>query len=181
MSDLATIRPLLKSLIANLSGLDCKWSDQPDQYTSSAQRAVCDLSISSPQSVGWDQLTTLEDDTQPQGNELQDRIDGIRKFVLKIKCTSYEQGDSKTALSYLESVRTRMSFRSTIERLHSVNVAWTGDKALLDIPTMSDGRAVSIAVLDLAMAFWAIETDPNRYGYISTINGGDGPTFDPNP
>lgn len=165
----AAIRPVIKTLIATISGLQTEWADQPRQYTDPTIRAQLLLSTLSPIGSGWDQVVIEQDLGQAQGSELVDRIDRIINFTLSIRCESLEQSDGKTATHYLERVRTRLNFRSSWETLNASNIAVFGDNTLQDLGASLDGRMASIAVLDLKCRVGGSENDPVRYGYLASV------------
>ena len=135
-----------------------------------SDKAICLLSISPASGQGFDDRRQEDDLEQPLNQELQDAIVGIRNVILSIRVESYDQSDDKTALHYLEKVRTRLRWRTTTAALNAVKVAFRGTKDLTDLSAVRDQRMASLANLDIKLGSLSIEKDPTRYGYIETVD-----------
>lgn len=164
----ATIRPVLKDLIGNLSGLVAVWEDEPRPFTPVDTQAICILSTKDAGGQGWDECRTANDPTQPTGQELQDHWIGNRNFVLTVKVEALIQTDAGFAYGYLELVRDRLWFKSSGRTLRAINVAITDIGKTVDLTGALDDRNRSIAALDVMLAARGAATDPERYPYIGT-------------
>jgi hypothetical protein len=185
----AAVRPVLLQLAADLSAADAAWEDQPDAYVrpkaaaGKAGRAVLSLSIGPVTSWGQDELRTefvegrVNDADEPA--EYRDTAVGQRRIPLNIRCDSLDQRDDATAFTYLERLRTRLAWRSSVAALSAVKVAVSHRGEATPIQTTVDDHAASRAILSVIL--WGVfaETDPVGYTYIETVSGtykyGDGP------
>jgi hypothetical protein len=166
----ATIRPVLKSLVAELSGLTAHWEDQKRPFVPSAIRALALLSVSPVTPVGVDDIVIDYDADRTEGQEICDNVLGVRNFTLSVKVESYEQGDALAAVNYLENLRNRLKRRSTGAALRAVGVAIRGTEPSRDLSALRDDRWTSIAVLDIRLRMAVSETDAaHGYSYIETV------------
>lgn len=166
--DWPVIRPVLKTLIQNLSGLPesfTVWEDEPRPFGD----ILALLSTVSIAGKGQgDECRTAYDGTKPQGQELSDTWAGVRSFTLSIKVESDTQTDLTFAYFTLERVRDRLCFKSTTATLNSVLLAFIKAEPTLDLSEVRDDRRWSIATLDITLAARTITQDPIPYGYITT-------------
>lgn len=183
MIDYAAIRPGILSLVKSISGIDTVWKDQPQRYVrqsvtygppSASPGTICKLSIGPASVKGRDELRTEYDENQAQGQELQDTATGIRLLTLKITVETFDQTDGKTAEYYIEAIRTRFRFQSTLNTLTDLNCALISFADIVLLPETRDSRAVSIASLDVRLSCRATDIDPIRRGYIDTVEPPDG-------
>lgn len=160
------VRPVLKSLIADLSGLVTNWEDEPRGFGDT----FATLTITSCVGVGWDECRTQQDLTQPTGLELQDVWIGNRNMTLTVKVESLIQTDTGNAYQYLELVRDKLWFRGSAARCRAVNVAIVDQGQTVDLPMPRDDRMRSIASLDIMLSVRNLIIDPERYPFIGTWN-----------
>jgi hypothetical protein len=164
-----TIRPGLKALITSLSGgLEAFWVDEPRGFTDPSTQAILTLTIKSVTTIGWDEMSQLQDLTKPTGHELQDEWRGNRRFTLSIKAESEIQTDTGSAYQYLENVRDRLNFRGSCETLRGLDCVVVNLIPTEDLTAALDDRNRSIAVLDVIMNARVLFLDPAEYGYIET-------------
>ena len=161
------IRPVIKTLISDLSGIQTLWQDEPRPFTNTA---FCILEIISNVGQGHDECRTEQDLTALQGEEKQDVWIGNRHLTLSIKAESEIQTDDGNAYRYLEQIRNRLVFRSSRATLRAVNVAVLEIMATQNLPAIRDERWRSIASLDVMLAVRNLTIDPVRHGYIATVD-----------
>lgn len=168
--DLVAIQPALKALIANLTGLDAYFDDEPrDALVNPDNGAIALLTLGTPVSIGWDERAqVLVQDPDP-GGDIKDEWRGNRKVTLTIKIESYDQTPGRTALWYLEQVRNRLPFQSTRAALEAVRLALVSSGNSVNLPTARDDRQVSIAAMDLVLANRTITLDPVAYPYLEKL------------
>lgn len=175
----AAKRPAILALVNKVMGTqgDCLaiWKDQPNPYTPPATKTLFKLALG-PLSVKGadDEARWSYDSTQPLGEEMQESITGYRLFTLKVLCECSDQTDGATAFNYLETLRTRLRWSSSRADLNAVNVAIVRCEDIQDLSRTVDNRAASIANLDIRMSTRTNEADPNRTGYIATVEGPTG-------
>lgn len=165
-----TIRPALLSLVGSLTGLQTIWSDQPQPFVSPTTRAIIRLSHGRMITQGRDEIRWDYDAARPMNEEIRDTITGLRTFALTIRCESFEQTDAHVAAEYLEQIRNRLHRRTSTASLNAVGCAVISFSPVVDLPIAVDGRAASVASLDVMLRFAMAEDDPARYGYIATVD-----------
>jgi hypothetical protein len=132
--------------------------------------AVCKLSIGPAISKGWDEVRTNYDESRPLEEELEDRVQTVRVFNLKVLIEIQDQRDGQTADHYAEIIRAGMHFRSSRETLTDANCAFVSSTEIQDLSAVRDNRSVSRASIDLRMSVSGVAVDPERYGYIDTVD-----------
>lgn len=165
---LSDVCAALVTLVQALTGLDTVWIDQPRPEVNDVTRGIALLSFTAVQAVGRDEVRSAFDvGTQDFG----DTAVGQRILPLRIRVESYDQNDTSTAWNYLERLRTRLRWQSSIDALQTVKcgVAVTGPTMALQV--MADDRAVSAAALDVSLNCELSEADPTRYPYVAEIQG----------
>lgn len=169
--NLDAIKPALKTLIGNLSGLTTVWEDEPRPFNPGA---LVLLSFTAISTIGQDEMVRNQDLNQSPGEELEDEHRGNRAATLTVKVESQVQTDTGSAYWHLERVRERLPFRSTLAALRAVNCSLTDSGTTVDLTGSQDDRERSIAALDVFLAVRTSLADPERYGYIATV-GKTGP------
>lgn len=161
---------LLTNVVAIADGLQVVWKDQPRPMVDPVKRAIILLSTIATGSTGYDERIQLQDMAQPQGQEIGDQYNSIRKFTLSIRCESYEQSNSRIAYQYLENIRTRFNFRGINQSLNAARMAWYEAAQTQDLSDTRDTRVCSIAVLDIKFRAHINEVDPQRFGYVDSVD-----------
>jgi len=164
--NLDTIKPALKALVKNLSGLDTVWEDEPRPYNPGAL-ALLAFTVITP--VGQDEVVRKQDLNQDKGQELADEHRGVRQATLTVKVESQVQTDTGSAYWHLERVRERLPFRSTGDALRAVNCALIRSGPTLDLTQNWDDRQRSVAALEVFLNVRTSLEDPARYGFIATV------------
>ena len=164
------IRPALKTLIESLSGLVTVWEDEPRPFTPPDAQAICLLQTIGIGGQGRDECRTIQDLTQPKGQEMSDEWRGNRRFRLTVKVESLIQTDAGFAYEYLERVRDKLPRESTRRSLHAVNCAVEQIEQTQDLTGALDDRNRSIAALDIMMAARNVVLDDERYPYIESAD-----------
>lgn len=169
--DWVAIKPALKTLLGNLSGLVTVWKDEPRPMTpNGADKALCLLSLAPTSGQGFDERGRIYDATQPLNREMQEVLIGVRNVTLSVRVESFDQSHSKTALHYLEHVRARFRWKTTTAALKAINVAFRGTHEIIDLSGMKDQRIASMANLDIKLGMVSVEANPSRGGYIETVD-----------
>lgn len=169
--DLPSIRPAVKSLVAALTGLVALWENEPRTATPpTAPQALALLTLRPTGSLGWDESRASYDANQPQGEEFEDTLCGVRRATLTVKVESLSETDTETPAVFLERLRDRLARRSSREALNAVGCAYVGDAGVIDLTTPKHGRYYPTAALDILLAVRVSEADPARYGYIDSVD-----------
>lgn len=165
----AQIRPVIKALVGDLTGLHTTWEDEPRGFGDT----FATLAISAVVGQGWDENRIEQDLTKATGQELRDVWIGNRNLTLTVKVESLIQTDTGNAYQYLETFRDKLWFRGSAARLRAVNVAIVDIMQTIDLPAVRDDRTRSIAALDVMLTARNLTVDPERYPYIGSwdVNG----------
>ncbi len=164
------IRPALKTLIQDLSGLaegTTVWEDEPRPFNPGALVLLASTAIAT---LGRDECFTSQDLNQPMGQEKQDNWHGNRLLTLTIKVEALNQTDSQFSYNHLERIRNRLNFRRVGASLRAVNLAIAEIGQTVDLTTALDDRNRSVAALDIRLAARVTVQDPDRYPYIGTVD-----------
>lgn len=167
--NLGTIRPALLTLLGQISGLHTDWEDKQRPFVPENTRTILLLKIRPILSKGVDDLRVNQDLTKPNGTEMGFEVHGVRLFTLGCKVECYEQWDDGDAWQYLETIRNRLQFPTSLAALLNVNVALVELGSVVDLGQPRDNHIVSIANLDVRLCAGAQETDPTRVGYINNV------------
>lgn len=175
----APIRPailaLIQALVTPLGDVLVTWKDQPTPYVPPGTKTLFKLGVGPASTLGWGDRRLNYDPSAPLNAEMTETLVEVRKFTLKILCECFDQTDGATAWNYLETVRTRLGWYSSVQALLKVNVAINSDGPLQDLSRTVDNRVLSAASYDVFMSTFAVETDTaNPFGYIETIEGPTG-------
>ena len=171
---LADICPALVTLAAALTGLDAVWENQPRPEINDTTRGIVLLSFGQTTSVGRDEVRSAYDSGT---DDYGDTAVGQRMLPWRIKVESLEQDDNLTAWAYLEQLRLRLRWQSSIDALNAVNVSLATTGQVQDLQVPVDQRVASIAALDVMLNASFSEADPTRYPYVAEITG----TYQLNP
>lgn len=179
MTTLDTMRVGLKTLAANLGGLDAYWEDQQRPYINPSTRAALLLSLGPSNPIGRDEIRSDWDASRDHA-EWQDTAVGIRRLPWRIKCYGFEETDAKVAQFYLERIRTRLRWMSTVRALNALSLSRANTGQVTDLSVPVDDRMTSIAFLDIGLNAVFQETDVDHgYTYIAEFHGtgdfGSGP------
>lgn len=144
-------REALRSLIADVSGLETLWEDQPRPYLDSLTRAWVLLSELSHATLGRDELTyrTL---AAPNDSKVQAVSQGVRRFTLSIKLESYELSDDETAMVRSEDLRDLLRLPFASHRLNCHGFGFVRFQDTADRSYVVDQRRISVSVIDMVLS-----------------------------
>lgn len=161
MIDFQTIQDALREWVCKVSGLRTFWRHEATEHE---DRPHCELSISSPDSLGTDE-TIYEYD--PGQGVLRTTQCGQRLFTLGIKVITRDQSPTGAARWYLEKIRTALRKPSAKEAFQAANLALVEALPLINLDRLFQDRMESIELMDVRMATTAVEVDPGEnVGYI---------------
>lgn len=168
MSSLANVRAGLAAIAASLTGLDAVWENEPRPATNDVTRAIVLLSFTATSAIGRDEVRSAFDDgTQDFG----DTAVGQRILPWRIVVESLEQDNGDTAWDYLEKLRLRLRWQSSIDALNSLSVTVNVTGQVQDLQVPVDDHIASKAALDVTLNATFTEADPVRYPYVAEITG----------
>lgn len=174
MFDFAGVQELIRSTVADLSGLPTQWEGMPGNFVDPTKGAQCLLSITSIDDLGWDEHREAQVPGAPPGQDLEDTYTGNRLVTLTVKVESYNQTPGFSAVAWVEGIRTKLWWRSSKDRLAAKRIAIVRSEKYVDLSSDRDDRKVSIAAVDIILCVRFEIQDPNRYPYIESVSL-DGP------
>lgn len=176
--DLATLDTGLPTFLTALLGIPCDWRKQPRQVHVSAS---AQLDILTSNGVGWDELTSHD----VSGPATTETVYGLREMTIQVTVWSLSQKLAESARFYLERLRTRLRWSSSLAALDALGIALIGVMPMVLIDAPQDGRTPSQGSLDLRFAFGVAESDApapfiEKVDVNRTVDG-DGPTTETIP
>lgn len=99
------IRPVLKSVLATLTGLQVFWEEGRGGYIDPTKRAWVTLNTFGDIPLGRDERGQLFTPSRPAGTEVQEVVRGRRAVTLRVKVESFEQEDAKVSQEYMAMIR----------------------------------------------------------------------------
>ena len=175
------IRPGLLALFGDLSELQTLWVDKRRPYIDPRAQAVTLLRVRQTEALGVDDRRYSDLAVASPLPTLEEQTTGHRRTSLDVRVEAFRHDDDRFAFNAIEMVRTRLSFRSSLDRLRAVNVSLVRASQAIDLPNIvQDDRITSAAVLDLilnvgicvadsANPVQTIETVDNPFDNLSTV------------
>lgn len=105
----------------------------------------------------------------PWDGSLQESIYGLRRVTLNLQASMSEVSDDSWALGLLERISTRLSRKTTVEALQSLNVAIIDIGTALDISFRQTQHMQSRASMDVILCMVTTDTDPVPTGWIQSV------------
>lgn len=158
--DFAEIQTELPALFEALMGISCNWRDQAVPFVDGPQAF---LDVLAPAAVGVDDLRWSEVGVDAEDPTLPDTIQatmvGNREMTIQVTVWNDRQPLDVSARYYLERLRTRLRFPSTLEAMRALGLAQVRTEAMIDLDPTEDGRVMSQTSMDLRLAYVVAETD----------------------
>lgn len=151
--DFATLQTDFPALLGDLLGVTCQWRTQPLKAVQGASAVVDLLGIAS---VDVDERVWTDTGA---GTTVTETQHGGREVTVQVTAWSSSQLIQQSARSYLERLRTRLRFRSSLDRLRAMGLAIVAIEQVVGGDIVQDARARSQASLDVRLAFGVSETD----------------------
>lgn len=172
-----TIRPALLSLVASCIGVRTVWDDGRRPFVPPADGviALCRLNVTAAMGATDARIMAYDPDAAPDLC-LQDTIRGVRRATLTVQIMSFDQDDTKQALGYLETLRTRIASQRTIAALEDIGCAlWrTGQVVAQNAPI--DDHVASIGALDVFLGLTIEEAD-SAFAGDADVPGAEAPVI----
>lgn len=149
-----------------------EWSEQHRGMMAPGVRQALYLKVTSVVPVGEDETRysagPLDDDGAPT---LLSTVTGLRRFVLQVQSVVTERNiaDGLWCMQTLERIRTRLSRRSSIERLLAVDVALVRTEQSVKTARPKGQHQQSVGVMDVVLTAAVNDADPVPVGWIQGI------------
>lgn len=153
------IRPAILALVASCIGVRTVWDDGRRPFVPPADGvlALCRLNVTS--SIGVDERRMVYDADAAPDECLRDTVNGARRATLTVQVLSFDQDDTKQALGYLETLRTRIASQRAIEALRVLNCALADTGQVVPLNAPVDDHVASIGALDIFLGLMINEAD----------------------
>ena len=175
-----TIRPALVSLFSDLSGLQTVWIDKRRPYIDPKEQAIVFLRVRTTEGIGVDDRRYTDLGLPAPAATLQESQAGTRRLGLDVRVESFRHEDDRFAFNAAESIRTKLSFASSLARLRAVNVALVRAVQAVDVSgVVQDDRATSVAVLDLTLNVGICVSDEAEANRVQKIESVENPFDSP--
>ena len=164
-----TLAPVLRDTITSLAlnapdaKFKARYRDTKEALVSPTVKLAVVLTIPTSREVETHERLVLVDDA------LTSTIHGIREFTLNVQARSYELDFNRWAMVVLERIRSRIHKRSVRDTLLAANVVCYQTGAIRELEQKQDGRALSVANLDLFMRAGFEDTPEAGLDWIETI------------
>lgn len=167
MATWAQMQTDLPPLFTALLGIPCDWRTQPRGMHTGA-RAQLDVIGGVGRGVDeptWDDVPA--DDVADPPVAVRATVHGIREMTLQVSVWALRQTLDQSAREYLERLRLRLRFPSTVVALDALGLAVVGIERVVQIDPEADGRKQSEASMDVRIAYGVRESD-TAIPYIET-------------
>lgn len=161
--ELATVQTQLPALLTSLLGIPCQWRTQPKQMIVGTQATLDWLGGTG---LGADERSLTDVDAAGAPTEVdadiaavEETVYGLREATVQVTALSLDQTLDKSARAYLETLRTRLRWTSTVEAMKAMGLALVGIQPIVQLDPTKDGRINSQASLDIRLAYGVAETD----------------------
>jgi hypothetical protein len=142
----------LAKFFATLLEIPCDWRKQP-RAMHCAPSALLDLVTSGP--IGVDELVSAD----APGPATTETVYGLREMTVQVTVWSLSQKLGASARFFLERLRTRLRWTSSVTALAMLGLALVGVEPIVLADAPQDGRTASQASMDLHFTFGVAESD----------------------
>jgi hypothetical protein len=181
--DWETIQEGLQELVESLSGAPAQMQDEPRDYVDPDVRAVALLSVFSIGALSSRPDKDYEDGEglgyaeAPFGDlwggsspNLIEWVSEVEEIVLRVLLESYSQHPSDVARAYLERLRARLCWTSSLQTIKGLGLSYQSTDQVTEVSTTYDDHVISAAVLDVRFTVRNNETDTaNPHARIETV------------
>jgi hypothetical protein len=161
--NLATLQTDLPTLLGALMGITCQFATQPRAVVSGAS-AVVDLLGSHGLGVDDREIENIDDagdvtTVDADAVAVRETVHGLREMTMQVTAWSASQKLDESSRFYLERLRTRLRWTSTVTALRALGLSIVTIEAVVPGDTEQGGRLRSQASLDVHLGYGASETD----------------------
>ena len=176
--ELATLQDALPTFLATLLGIPCDWRKQ-ERSMRVVSHALLDI-ISSPV-IGTDELVSsdvLDSAMPPNVVGTKETVYGLRELTLQVTVWSLAQTLQDSARFYLERLRTRIRWSSSVAALKAMGIGLLTIAPITLGDPAQGGRFVSVAFVDARFSYGVAESDTTApfvesYDLTGTFDNGD--------
>lgn len=160
--DYAAVESGLPTLFAALMGIPCQWATQPRRMIVGTG-AVIDI-IGSDDNGRDEHVEEYVDDAGDvvdldDATGVRETVFGQRALRLQVTIWGITQKLATSARFYLERLRTRIRFTSSIATLKAMGLSLATREAIVQVDPTQDGRVMSQSSLDLQFGYGVAESD----------------------
>ncbi len=148
----------LPTFFGTLLGCACDWSEQPRPMRTGHGGARAQLSMFGASSVGVDELVQTNVDVDTALAIAETRV-GLRQVTIQVTVWTPSQQLAKSAPMFLERLRTRLRWSSSVATLAGLRLALMTVGQVVSLDPTENGRSSSSAALDFRFAYGIGETD----------------------
>lgn len=154
--DWATLQTGLTVFVRSLLGdIATQWGDQPTKFV---QGPSATIDLLAPEAVGVDDRI-WEDVGSPDPTAVKETAIGHREIVVQVTVTSISQKLQDSARMYLERLRTRLRWTSSIGSLAALGLGLLEIGPVIEIDPIENGRVISRSALEVRCSYVHSETD----------------------
>lgn len=153
MINWAVINPALISLFQDLGGgIQTIWVDKKRPFIDPVLQRVCLLRVRNSMSIGVDDRRFQDLELPKPDPTLVEKQAGHRRVNLDVRIESFNHDDDRFAFDTAESIRSKLRFMSSLDRLRALNIALIRISDTADFPNMvQDQRVTSVAVIEVIL------------------------------
>lgn len=151
--DWATLQTDLPPFLATLLGIGVEWGDQPRTMSSDQARAFIDLL--EPEALGVDDRTR----TTVAGPAVVETVTGQRLLTVQVTVHSLSQKIEESARFYLERLRARLHWTTSINALAAMGLALATIGTTIEVDPTEDMRVRSVSIIEIRCAYVHSESD----------------------
>ena len=177
MIDWSEVAPALRTLISSLAtaspatpSFEGRWADKKAEFVHPGVQRELVLRIMRVRDVYADQLyetVTVTPDDVEAFQVLEERVYGMKEFVLEVRVDSYEhsEDESRWSWSMAERIRTGLHFERANTALQAVNVALVSIGDARPFTFNHDKRVINCAIFEVTMnaAFTIADPVPTNW------------------
>lgn len=172
-AQLAVIEEKLPELFGRLMEIPCDWRNKPRGMHVGARAQIDDLTsngVGVDDSV-WENVdSTGEPTSVPEDvDAVRETVQGIRERTIQVGVWSPRQTLSQSASAYLELLRTRLRWRSSLDALRAMGVGLIRIEATQPIDPTQDDHEISEAVMDVRITH-AVASSDASIPFIETVH-----------
>ncbi len=152
MATWAALETGLPALFTSLLGLPVDFRTQP---IGMRQGSRAYLDVVDVRTVGDDERVWANDGV----TAVKETVLGLREMSIQVSVTSHSQELHESARFYLDRLKARLRWASSIASLKALGLALVDIEPVVQVDPTTDNRAVSRATMDIRFAYGVSETD----------------------
>lgn len=171
-----TIKPVFVGLFGELAGdLQTVWIDKRRPLIDPKKQAALFLHVRNEQGIGIDDRRYRDTKEAKPAYPFRESANGHRRVRLEVRVESFRHDDDRFAYYAASKIRTRLGWRSSLDRLRAVNVAVIAKGDTVDLSgIIQDDRVTSIALFELVLNVGVSDEDTTKIPAIETVEDPQG-------